>query len=489
MSNTPREAALRAMPGETLDPQDWDEIRAQGHRMLDDMIDYIATIRERPVWRPIPDVVRAQFRQDLPREPTHLDEVYRTFTDFIAPYTTGNVHPGFMGWVHGGGTVVGMLAELLAGGLNCNLGGRDQAGIEVERQIVRWAAELFGFPPEASGVLVTGSSAANLYGVLVARRRALGEGVRERGVAGARLVAYASAAAHGCIPRAMDVAGLGRDNLRLVAVDDRYRIDVSALAALIRRDRAEGAHPFLVVGTAGSVDTGAIDDLDALAELCRAERLSFHVDGAFGALGVLAPDLKPRLQGLERADSLALDFHKWGQVQYDAGLVLVRDEALHRATFAAPAAYLGRGARGLAANSPWPVDYGLELSRGFRALKVWMTLRAYGTERLGRSIARTCALARLLEAQVRRTPELELLAPAELNIVCFRHRGPDPDRLNAEIVADLQESGIAVPSTTRLGGALAIRAAIVNHRTSERDLDAMLEAVLARGRARLEGNR
>ena len=489
MSSTPREAALRAMPGETLDPQDWDEIRAQGHRMLDDMIDYIATIRERPVWRPIPDVVRAQFRADLPREPTDLDEVYRTFTDFIAPYTTGNVHPGFMGWVHGGGSPVGMLAEMLAAGLNANLGGRDHIPIEVERQIVEWTRQMFGFPDSASGIFVTGTSMANLMAVLVARVSALGTSARRQGIGqdGTLLTAYTSRAAHGCITRAMDIAGFGSDALRCIAVDRAHRIDVAALRAQIARDRAAGRKPFLVVGSAGTVDVGAIDDLSALASLCREEALWFHVDGAFGALGVLSPVLAPKLAGIEQADSIALDFHKWGQVPYDAGFLLVRDGERHRDAFAAPAAYLRREARGLAAGSPWPCDLGPDLSRGFRALKTWFTLKTYGIAKLGAVISRCCALAGYLEARVKAEPRLELLAPVNLNIVCFRYRAADADRVNGEIVVNIQESGITAPSTTVLDGALAIRAAIVNHRTDIGDIDALVEAVLEFGARRSAG--
>jgi aromatic-L-amino-acid decarboxylase len=196
---------------------------------------------------------------------------------------------------------------------------------------------------------------------------------------------------------------------------------------------------------------------------------------------VLSPEIAPRLAGLERADSIAFDFHKWGQVPYDAGFLLVRDGELHRRTFAAPAAYLRRETRGLAAGSPWPCEYGPDMSRGFRALKTWFTLKAYGTEKLGAMIARTCALARYLEAKIAAEPKLELLAPVQLNIVCFRYRANDADRINAEIVASLHESGIAAPSTTILDGRLAIRAAIVNHRTATRDIDALVAAVLEFG--------
>jgi glutamate/tyrosine decarboxylase-like PLP-dependent enzyme len=390
-----REAPPVSASSETLDPKDWDDIRALGHRMLDDMIDYAADIRERPVWQPIPDEVRARFRAALPRQASDLGDVYREFTDFIVPYATGNVHPGFMGWVHGGGTAVGMLAEMLAAGLNANLGGRDHMPIEVERQIVEWTRRMFGFPDGASGIFVTGTSMANLMAVLVARTTALGQSVRQHGLGddGALLTAYTSKAAHGCITKAMDIAGFGSDALRCIDVDRSHRIDVRALREQIALDRGAGLRPFLVVGSAGTVDVGAIDDLVALSALCREEGLWFHVDGAFGALGILSPELAPRLTGIENADSIALDFHKWGQVPYDAGFLMVRDGDRHRDTFAAPAAYLRRETRGLAANSPWPCDLGPDLSRGFRALKTWFTLKTYGTEKLGGVIARTCALA------------------------------------------------------------------------------------------------
>jgi glutamate/tyrosine decarboxylase-like PLP-dependent enzyme len=310
--------------------------------------------------------------------------------------------------------------------------------------------------------------------------------VRARGVGdeGARLTAYTSAAAHGCITKAMDIAGFGSDALRCIGVDRTHRIDVAALRARIASDRDAGLRPFLVVGSAGTVDIGAIDDLQALSSLCREQGLWFHVDGAYGALGILSPALAPRLAGLENADSIALDFHKWGQVPYDAGFLIVRDGDRHRQTFSAPAAYLRRETRGLAAGSSWPCDLGPDLSRGFRALKTWFTLKTYGTDRLGAIIARTCALAGYLEQRILAEPRLELLAPVQLNIVCFRYRAPDADKVNGDIVIDIQESGIAAPSTTVLDGRLAIRAAIVNHRTDTCDVDALISAVLEFGAQR-----
>jgi aromatic-L-amino-acid/L-tryptophan decarboxylase len=472
-------------PGATLDPSDWGSFRAEGHRMLDDILDYIQNIREGPVWQPIPDEVRARFHGDLPIAPAALATVHQEFMRHILPYATGNVHPGFMGWVHGGGTPTGMLAEMLAAGLNANLGGRDHIPIEVERQIVQWMRQIFGFPETATGLFVTGASMANLIGVLIARDAELGFEVRCVGLGAnsTRLTAYASAAAHGCIGKAMDICGLGSDALRPIATDSRHRIDLQALEKALAADRSAGFQPFLIVGTAGTVDAGAIDDLTALADVARRERLWFHVDGAYGALAILAPDLAPRLKGIERADSLAFDFHKWGQVPYDAGFVLVRDGVLHRNAFASSAAYLRREDRGLAAGPPWPCDFGPDLSRGFRALKTWFTLKVYGLEALGAVISRSCVLARYLESRIAATPELELMAPVELNIVCFRCRAEESHRVNARIVVELQESGVVAPSTAVIGGRLAIRAAIVNHRTGRGEIDALVEKTVVLGRA------
>lgn len=468
----------------TLDPNDWSHLRALGHRMIDDLFDQMEQVRGRPVWQPIPSAVRTELRTTAPQKPSDPAKVYADYARLIRPYPTGNTHPHFMGWVHGGGNAVGMLAELLAAGLNANLGGRDHAPILAERQVVGWTAELLGLPPETSGLLVTGTSVANLIAVLVARTAALGAEVRATGLGGARLAAYTSEKAHSCVSRAMDMAGFGTGALRLIACDAGHRMNLAGLRDAIARDRADGVQPFLLVGTAGTVDIGAFDDLAALGAIARAEGMWFHVDGAFGALAALSPGLRPLLAGIEAADSLACDFHKWMQVPYDAGCVLVRDPAAHLAAFAQNAAYLRREARGLAGGHPWPCDLGPDLSRGFRALKVWMTWRAYGSAALGEMIAGTCAVARALAGMVDREPALERLAPVPLNIVCFRVRGPDADALNREIVADLQEAGIAAPSTTTINGKLAIRAAIVNHRTEVADAAALVAAVLAAARAR-----
>lgn len=469
-------------PGQTasLDPESWDEVRSLGHRMLDDMIDYVAGIRDRPVWQPLPDELRAELRAPLADEPVGIEVAYADFRRLVEPYATGNTHPRFLGWVHGGGNPAAMLGEILAAGLNANLGGRDHAPIEVERQVIRWAASALGLPETAGGLVLTGSSMANFIGVLCARRRALGADVRRQGLGEARLVAYASEGAHACLPRAMDMAGIGSNALRRVPVTADRRMDLAALGRLIEADLATGFTPFLIAATAGTVDSGAVDDLAAVAAIAREHGLWFHVDGAFGAFVALSPRLRPLVAGISEADSVAFDFHKWGQVQYDAGCVLVRDRQHLADTFAQNVDYLQHETRGLAGNAPWPCDLGPELSRGFRALKVWMTLKTYGAEGLGRVVEACCDRARELVARVEADPRLELLAPAPLNVVCFRVRDEhDADTLNHDIVVALQESGIAAPSTTRIGGRLAIRAAFVNHRTRPEDVDILVDAVLS----------
>ena len=489
-----KELTPAAMGGTSLDPSNWSEFRGQAHRMLDDMLGYTQRIRERPVWQPIPEEVRSQFHDGLPSSGTALAELHAEFMDRIVPFTAANTHPGFLGWVQGAGTPVGMIAEMLAAGLNANVGGRDQIPVEVERQVVRWMRKLFSFPEDASGIFVTGTSMANFLAVVTARDARLGPEVRKEGLQlnTSRLTAYASTATHESIGRALDFAGLGSDSLRLVPVNTHQQIDLDALMGLISRDRAQGFTPFLVVGNVGTVHTGAVDDLRGIAGVCQIENLWFHVDGAYGALAILAPELAPKLRGIERADSLAFDFHKWAQVPYDAGFLLVRDGVIHQQAFSSSCNYLLREEGAMAAGSPWPCDLGLDLSRSFRAFKTWATLKAYGTDALGQVVSSTCSLARYLESRILAHPELELMAAVELNIVCFRYRAlPDDvsattasrNRLNSRIVTSLQQAGAVAPSTTMLGDHLVIRAAIVNHRTSQAEIDTLVDAVVSTGRA------
>jgi glutamate/tyrosine decarboxylase-like PLP-dependent enzyme len=463
----------------TLDPTDWTALRALGHQMMDDMIDHLANIRAQPVWRPMPADVRDSFTAPLPQSPSDPAALYETFTATIQPYVTGNTHPRFMGWVHGGGNAVSMLAELLAGAMNANCGGRDHVGIAVERQVIAWAAQMLKMPSTTSGVLLTGSSMANFVAVLCARLHALGPAARATGLGSARLTAYAAAGVHRCVPGALDMAGIGAEALRKIPLDANFRMDLEALKSAITADRAAGLTPFLIVGTAGSVDVGAFDDLTTLSTIAKSENLWFHVDAAFGALAALSPTHAHLTQGIEHADSVAFDFHKWAQVTYDSGCILIRDPDLHEATFAQTTSYLAAAPRGLAGGQPWPCDLGPDLSRGFRALKVWMTLSAYGSTQLGNIVATTCNLAQHLARRITASPQLELLAPTQLNIVCFAIKNFTNTQTDS-LVADLQEAGTFAPSTTTLSGRRAIRAAIVNHRTTQADVDALVDAMLKR---------
>jgi len=460
-----------------LDPEDWSGIRAMGHQMLDALFDRMEHVGEGPVWRPMPQAARDELRTGFPAEGTSLEELHERFTELVVPYGNGNTHPGFMGWVHGAGTPVGMLAEMLAGGMNANCGGRSHAANEVEREVIRWALSMVGMPEDGSGCLVTGSSMANFISIITASR-ARDPSLRRHGVGQSRMVGYAATTAHGCLPRAFDLAGFGSEALRRVPVTDDHRMDLTALRQMITEDRQSGLVPFMVAGTAGTVDCGAIDDLQGIKAIARENGLWFHVDAAFGALACLSSRFKAQLSGIEKADSLAFDFHKWAQVPYDAGCVLVRNRELHAAAFAQSLDYLMREARGLASGAPWFCDFGPDLSRGFRALKVWMTLGHYGSQRMGQMVEECCDVAQHLARCVQATPGLVLLAPVTLNIVCFGIDGLS-DQNVSELVQDLHESGVAAPSTTRINSRLAVRAAIVNHRTTTADTDRMLDAVIA----------
>lgn len=491
MLTAPPEASVGVE--ETLDPEDWSALRQLGHQMVDDMLEYLHTVRERPVWRSPSAEVRALLREPLPRAGQGEESAYRDFRERVLPFATGNIHPRFWGWVIGTGTPFAALTEMLAAGLNPNVGGFDDGASLVEDQVLAWFKELMGFPRGASGLVVSGGSMANLVALAVARHARAPFDVRRLGQAAApkAMVLYASREAHSSVTRAVELLGLGREALRLVPVDAEYRIDLAALEQAVARDRQAGALPFAVVGNAGTVNTGAIDDLCALATLARREGLHFHVDGAIGALAASSPELRPLLRGMEEADSLAFDPHKWGHFPIEAGCVLVRDAAAHRAAFAATADYLARLEGGLTGRSERFSDLGPQLSRGFKALKVWMGLKAVGADRLGRVIRQNVEQARFLAERVDDHDELERLAPAPLNIVCFRYRGRgaagtcDLHALNRALLVELQESGMVAPSGTVLGGSFALRVCITNHRTRREDLQLLLHEVARRGRALL----
>jgi glutamate/tyrosine decarboxylase-like PLP-dependent enzyme len=457
--------------------------------MVDDMIEYLRTVRERPVWQPIPDSIKSRFQQPLPRTPASPEAVYAAFRENILPYPTGNIHPRFWGWVMGNGTVTGMFAEMLAAAMNLNQGGGAQAGSLVESQVVSWCKEMFGYPQSASGILVSGGSMANLVGLTVARNTRAGFDVRAEGVGASpkTLCVYASTEAHSSVQKAVELLGLGRKALRLVPVTTDFTIDVSQLKNAIQDDRRRGCLPLCVIGCAGTVNMGAIDPLETLANLCAAERIWFHVDGAFGALAALSPELRHLVKGMERADSLAFDMHKWMYLPYEVGCTLVRDAEAHRNAFALTPHYLEHTSRGIGGSDLWFSDYGVQLSRGFRALKVWMAISESGIDKFGRLIYQNVRQARYLHRLVTQSPDLEMVAGVPLNIVCFRYRGTRRDEasldtLNKELLLRLHEGGVAAPSYTVIDGKYALRVCITNHRSALEDFDLLVREVVRLGR-------
>jgi len=481
----------------TFDPTDWPAFRQLAHQMVDDMLTHFETLRDKPAWRDMPPAIRESFNAPMPTRGAGDEKAYAEFRDRVMPYTNGNLHPHFWGWVQGNGTPLGMMADMLAAGINPHMAVVNQAPGQVELEVVRWLSEMLGMPTGMSGLFVTGGTMANTLGLAVARHAgalAAGYDSREDGMQSdgdtaprPRLVFYGSSETHNWARKAAELLGLGNRSFRRVPVDDEYRIDLAALAEMVRTDRAAGLRPFAVIGTAGTVNTGATDDLDAIADLCEREKLWFHVDGAFGALAWLSPSLRPMLAGMQRADSLAFDLHKWGSLPYECACVLVRDEQKHHATFAASASYIDPTARGVIAGGLPFADRGLELTRNFKALKVWMSLIANGVDGLSAMIEQNLRHTRDFVARVESDTALELLAPVPMNVVCFRFVAPDVNEealnaINAEILLRVQERGIAVPSGTVLRGRYALRIANVNHRTRHGDLEGLADAVVAIGR-------
>ena len=470
----------------SLDPEDWNDFSRLAHDALDAAIDHIRTASQKP-WRPLPEDARRDIERPLPHEPAGLDHVVGAVKRSILPYPTGNAHPRFWGWVMGNGTPDGMLADMLASAMNPHLAGYDQSASAVERQVIDWFIELMGYPPGASGLLVSGATMANLNGLAVARRAKAGFDVRSAGLAaGPRLTVYGSVETHSWAEKCCDVLGLGREAFRRVAADRFGRVEPQAIREAVAQDRLRGERPICVIANAGTVDTGAIDDLEALADLCQEEDLWLHVDGAFGALVALAPSLSHHLRGLERTDSLAFDLHKWGYLPYEVGGVLVRDRETHRAAFQTRADYLKSPGRGIQPEPLELADFGIQLSRGFRALKVWVSLMTHGTDKIGRVIEQNVEQAHYLAERVENDDRLELLAPVSLNVVCFRYHDSEMDEgeleaLNREILLRLQEDGVAIPSSTWRDGRFALRVAITNHRTRSSDVDVLVDAVLALG--------
>jgi glutamate/tyrosine decarboxylase-like PLP-dependent enzyme len=475
-----------------MDPE---EFRRIGYQAVDLAAQHLATIATRPVFQPMaPSEREALLSQALPEQGVPASEILAFIEEEIFRHPMGNGHPRFFGWVNSPPAMVAIVAELLAAALNPSCAGGDHAAIYLERCVVRWLIELVGWSTAGSmGLLVSGGSMASLTCLAAARHAAAkknGWNVRSGGLQGRTrpLVMYLSSEGHSCLRKAAELLGLGEQGVRIIPVDDQFHIDLRRLREAIERDRAEGFTPFCVVGNAGTVNSGAIDPLEGLADLCSEQDLWFHVDGAYGAIAVLDPAVAARYRGLERADSLALDPHKWLSVPVECGCALVRDGTLLRDAFSLVPSYLrteeGKGFGGL----PWYSEYGFQQSRGFRALKLWATLRHAGRSGLRTLIRNHNRLARLLATRIDAVEELERLAPVELSIVCFRYvpRGSprteeELNTLNQRIMEAVQSEGEAFVSGTVLVGKFALRACVLHYGTTEQDLEALLAAVIRTG--------
>lgn len=478
---------------ETLDPQDWRAMRELGHRMVDDMMSYLQTIREQPAWRPLPRAVKENLNQPLPLVPQGDEKAYQDFLENVLPYPHGNIHPRYWGFVNGTGSALGMLAEMLAATVNSNVGGGDHSAVYVEQQVLAWCKEMLGYAPEASGILVSGGSMANLMGLAIARNALAEFDVRNDGVRAVPglMTVYCSSEAHSSVQKAVELLGLGRNALRKIPVDRHHRLEVASLEKTLAEDRRAGCVPFCLIGNAGTVNTGAIDPLEALADICQREKLWFHVDGAFGALAALVPAMRAQLAGMQRGDSLAFDLHKWMYLPYEAGCLLVKNKAAHEKAFAVVPTYLAPHDRGLMAGPPWFANYGLQLSRGFRALKIWLAFKSHGIDKFRRLIYQNIRQARYLAQLVEASPELEMAAPVPLNIVCFRFVSSRLDenqtnQLNRELMMELHERGIAVPTSTFLQGKYVLRVAITNHRSRREDFEVLVRESIRIGNELLQ---
>jgi aromatic-L-amino-acid decarboxylase len=478
------------MPEFDLDP---DAVRRLGHRVADLVADHRARLLEGPVFGKVGDA-RALFEEPLPEEGQPLEAVLDAVRDRVLAHPFGNSHPRFFAFINATADPVAAAADYVAAAMNSNCWGGDHAAIHVERRVVAWLAEILGLPGSAEGILTSGGSMAN-FTALATARRAMAPDVRERGFAGtASLVVYVSEEVHNSVDKAVDLLGIGWNQLRKIPTDDRFRMRVDLLGPAIELDRKAGLRPAIVVGNAGTVNTGAIDPLDELADLCAREGLWFHVDGAYGAMACVSPHLKPLFRGLDRADSVAADPHKWLYVPYEAGAVLVREPGRMAEAFRRPAPYLVHDPDSPVLGPVLFNERGPELSRGFKALKVWVGLKHHGTRGYAAAVEHDVAMARSLAEAVREREDFELMAEPVLSIVGFRYRpagrdlpAADLDRLNREIVNRLVGAGAFFLAPTILKGRTAMRAAIVNFRTSEDDVRALLDESARAGRQALEG--
>lgn len=474
------------------------EFRRVGHQVVDRIAELLGSLPDRPVTPAespgtIRDALKASRR--LPEHGTDATALLEETTKLLFDHSLFNGHPRFLGYITSAPAPIGMLGDLLAAAVNPNVGAWPIAPMatEIEAQTVRWIAELIGYPESSGGVLVSGGNLANIVCFLAARTSKASWDLQGRGLdanPGGPLRVYASTEVHTWINKAMDISGLGTDSLRSIRVDDESRLDLADLRSQLDKDVAAGDQPFLVVGTASTVSTGAIDPLAELAEICRERDLWFHVDGAYGALAAAVPEAADLLAGMPEADSVAVDPHKWLYAPLEAGCALVRDPETLRGAFAHGAPYYHFGE--LATNY---FEYGLQNSRGFRALKVWLALQQVGRSGYVQMIRDDIHLARALHDLLTDYPEIEALSQ-NLSITTFRYVPHDlldrsetePVRsylndLNQEILARIERSGEIYLSNAIIQERFALRICVVNFRTSLEDIEAFPEVVMRLGRA------
>lgn len=470
-----------------------DEIRRVGRLVVDLIADHLARLPGEPAFRPVPpEFAQAMVSTPAPLDPVSPDDLLRAFSERVEPYPFGNGHPRFFGWVNSPPAVMGVFADALAAAVNPSCAGGNHAAIYVERQVLEWFKALLGFPGDSMGLLVSGGSMATMTALAVARHLKSGVDVRADGLRGAPkpFAFYMSSEAHGCARKAVELLGFGSRSIRTIPAGADYRMPPAALDDALSADRANDVQPIGVVATAGSTNTGAIDDLDAIADVCRRHGVWMHVDAAYGGPAILSREYREALAGLARADSVALDPHKWMFVPVEAGLVLIRDAQAMRAAFSLVPPYLRTDGNAAGVGGPpWFSEYGFQQTRGFRALKVWMTMQQFGVNGLRAVIEDNITLAGYLADRVRAADDLELMAPPNLSVVCFRYvdeSASDEEAraaLNRAILERLQLGGRAFLTSTELGGRFVLRACIVNYRSTREDVDRLVDAVRAIGRA------
>jgi aromatic-L-amino-acid/L-tryptophan decarboxylase len=485
--------ALNKTIEETLDPENWDEMRALGHKMLDDMIDTQRDAAKTELGLNFIEAGQPRAVQDLcvplPETGEGEEKVYEIFKRSLKPYHCPSLSPRFWGTVAGTGSTYGMLAGMLTSGLNAGLEAHPFIDGYVHKQVIDWIKTMLDYPKEAGGVIVTGGSEANFTALAVARNSRAEVDMKAEGMQGVprKMIIYVSDGGHHSLERSVELLGIGGSNLRWIPSGDDYRMKIESLKQAIKEDREAGYHPFCIIGCAGTVDTGAFDDFNALADLAAKEKMWFHIDAAFGGWVKISKTHRGLADGMERADSVAIDLHKWMYMPYGIGCTLVRDKLAHYRTFVygheaqyiKAASNLGQVQDELlsAAN-----NLAIPLSRSVTSLRPYMLIRAYGREKYSRLIQQNLDQAKYLAGLVEKDPEMELTAPVASNVVCFRFNPgglseAELDGLNKKIIGEIYKIRFWMISDTVVKGRFTLRAAITNHRSKLEDFDYLYKLV------------